>query len=67
MLLAFISTVGGILFVIPSMEPCFVTACSMNFGTRVDQSIGDQVEEFDDFHPFPVAQSAGGFSECFDN
>jgi hypothetical protein len=43
------------------MEPWFVMACSVNFGTRIDQSTRDQSGEFYNFHPFSVAQSAGGF------
>jgi hypothetical protein len=40
-----------ILFVVP-MESWFVVACPVNFGPRVDQFSGDQLGEFDNFHPF---------------
>jgi hypothetical protein len=46
------------------MKPGFVMACTVNFGARVDQFVGDSSVEFYDLHPFSVAQqSPGGFSE----
>jgi hypothetical protein len=39
----------------------------MDFGTRIDKLIGDGSGKFDNFHPFSVAHSAGGFSESFEH
>jgi hypothetical protein len=60
-LFALISTGVGYLFMIP-MEPWFVSACPVDFRTRVNKLIWDGSGKFDNFHPFSVAQSAGGFS-----
>lgn len=49
------------------MEPWFVSACSVNFGTRVDEFVRDHLGESDNFHPFSVAQSTGGFAKCLDD
>jgi peroxiredoxin len=65
-LFALISTGVGSLFVI-SIEPWFVMTCSVNFGARVDQFIGDGSVEFNDLHPFSATQSTGGFTKGFDN
>jgi hypothetical protein len=65
-LFVLISTVGFLLFMIP-MEPWFVSACSMDFRTRVDELIRDGSGEFDNFHPFSVAQSTGGLAKGFDH
>jgi hypothetical protein len=39
----------------------------MDFGTRIDKLIGDGSGEFNDFHPFSVAQSPGGLAKGFDH
>jgi hypothetical protein len=49
------------------MELWFVSAYSMDFRARVDKLIGDGSRNFDDFHPFSVAQSAGGLAKGFDH
>jgi hypothetical protein len=49
------------------VEPWFVSACSVDFGTRVDEWIGGGSGELDNFHLFSVAQSAGGLAEGFDH
>jgi hypothetical protein len=41
--------------------------CDGMLKARADEFIGDCSVEFDGFHPFSVAQSAGGFAKSFDN
>jgi hypothetical protein len=38
----------------------------MNFGAGVDKLIGDSSGKFNNFHPFYVAQIAGGLAQGFD-
>jgi hypothetical protein len=49
------------------MEPWFVLACTMDFGARVDEFVMNSCGKFDSFHPFSVAQSAGGLAKHFDH
>jgi hypothetical protein len=49
------------------MEPWFVPACSVDFGARIDELIGDGSGEFNGFIPFSVAQSAGRLAKGFEH
>ena len=47
------------------MKPGFVSACSVDFGTGIDDEVWNFPIEFDDFHSFSVTQSTDGLSERF--
>jgi hypothetical protein len=49
------------------MELWFVLACSMDFGAKIDELIGDGSGYFNNFHRFSVTQIAGGLGKGFDH